>query len=150
MQYGVCYNFSDQSSYCAVKKSSCADSELFIAPDPDLVADCSCDNVNVGGCIEDTSGLFSHCAVDNDSCADGQRFMNARELQDSSMGIECRLCKEPSIPTLSPTVTSSGKPSASPIMVPGIKFPKFGGCIDRNKSKSSQWCRILINLHFIE
>jgi len=110
-QYGVCFDFSDNSSYCAVKSESCTVDEFFFPPSPDLASDCSCNNVFVGGCIDGTS-TFSHCAVDIDSCANGQTFMKPTELRDAINEVDCRLCTDP--PVINPSTSPNENPSSSP------------------------------------
>jgi len=93
-EYGMCYDASARTKYCAVHSGTCAEGEVFYNPHSSSMQaeDCTCENVHIGGCADGST--FSHCGVSADSCQQGQTYLAPRALREANVDVDCRLCHD--------------------------------------------------------
>lgn len=134
-QYGMCYDSTAESYYCALKEDHCTSSEIYYTPHSGAMSgtDCNCDDVHLGGCMDGSS--FSHCAVAIDNCEAGQTHLAPRALRETVPHVDCRLCRN-SWDENSQVATPEAVPVASPVQAPvkALSTNDDGGTDDNEKS----------------
>lgn len=110
-------------------------------PDPSHIDECSCENVETGGCSYlDGSETKYYCAVSSQGCSDPSQYKSTLQLRD--LGESCHLCqpqRDQGSPTSFPITVGHGAIVSAPAptftTIPTILPPAFQRSDNRRATK---------------
>jgi len=133
--------FGSCNGRCVWSSNDCVTGETYTLPSkPESYVptetDCTCDNVQVGGCKRDGAPIY--CAVEAAACDSQQRWLSPQEVVDQE-DKSCYLCRKDITPTNNPPPVTPSPVSApvQPVNDKPSPSPPSPTTITNNNSKTN-------------